>query len=445
MRQFALLLCLGLGATLLAQNALPVISNVAPRYDAQAKRLTVTYDVADAEGETLAVAFLVSDDGGASYRVNTRDASGDVGAAVAPGGGNYRLKLVADDGFRIDIQGVKHRTAGLAKLNAIKDSIERRFAEAGLETNRQDFPFGTFTGQNIIGVKAGTTHGDSAYIVNGHFDTVSDSPGADDNGSSIAALMEITRLLAPYTFKKSIRFIEFDLEEIGLVGSTYYADESVADPRLIKGMFNLESIGYFTNQPNTQTVPPGFNQLYPEVYAALVADRFRGNYITNIGDQNSRRLMAAYDRSAARYVPGLKTVAIAAPPNWATLTPDLGRSDHAPFWRKGIPALMITGGGNFRSPHYHTPGDVVGTLDFAFMSDVVKALVGAIAEEAGITHSAEAVAAFEVVVSVDNWLARALVVSPVPARAVLHLSFGDLDLREVRAKVFNGAGQLRGS
>ncbi len=459
-----------------AQNALPVISNLATSYDTDSKRITITYDVSDAEGEALAITLLASNGGREGFGVSTQTATGDVGPAIPPGanktivwdatelaaqGGPYRIKLIADDGFQIDIQGivdqvdsarllanlqfiegVRHRTAGRAKLSAVKDSIESRFVAAGLETRRQDFPFGNATGQNIIGRKVGTTQGDTAYLITGHLDTVDDSPGADDNGSSVAGIMEVARVLAPYRFAKTVRFVQFDLEEAGLVGSSYYVANSVPDPKAIKGVFNMEMIGYFSNEPNSQTLPQGFGQLYPAVSAQLEADQFRGNYITNIGDQNSTAMIAAYDGAAVRYVPGLKSISIAAPASWATLTPDLGRSDHAPFWRKGIPALMLTDGANFRNPNYHTPRDVISTLDFTFMSNVVKAVVGAVAEQAGLQHSTVAEAEVDLTVSVDNPLTRTLVVSPNPARGVLTLDFGVLALTEVAVQMFNSAGQV---
>ncbi|MFK8054831.1 MAG: M28 family peptidase [Saprospiraceae bacterium] len=461
---------------LLAQNQSPEITNVISQYDDATQQLVVGYDVFDAEGEAITVTFLISDNDGESYDINTTGATGDLGASVLSGtgksivwdatgllsgSGDYKVKLVADDLFQINIQsivdqvdsnrllrdmqfieGVRHRTANPNHLEAVKDTIEQRFLAASLETMRQDFPRGTYTGQNILGRLEGTTQSDSTYIIDGHFDTVNDSPGADDNGSAVAGLLEAARVLAPYRFEKSLRFLGFDLEEAGLLGSVYFADNGLLGSEVVKGVFNMEMIGYYTDAPNSQTLPAGFEILYPDVQAALIADEFRGNYITNIGDQNSAALIAAYDAAAAQYVPGLKTVSFAAPAAWQSVTPDLGRSDHAPFWVQNIPALMLTDGANFRNPNYHTANDLVSTLDFTFMSNVVKALVGAVAEEAGVQHSTVATIDFSVVSSVSNTLDCVLRLSPVPVKGSLELEFGLCSAMALELRLYDASGRV---
>ncbi|MFT6707569.1 MAG: hypothetical protein ACJATF_002415 [Flavobacteriales bacterium] len=474
MRPLFFLSLLLMNFQIIAQNQYPEISNLSAQFDNTSQVLTVSYDLFDAEGESMLVSFLVSDDNGESYLLDTQNATGDLGSAIqsgtgktiswdvstaVPGAGDYKIKLVADDLFQIDIQsivdqvdsnqllsnlqfmeGIRHRTVGPDLLEATKDSIEQRFITAGLQTTRQDFPFGTFTGQNIIGRREGMTQSDTTYIVDAHFDTVNDSPGADDNGSGVAGVMEALRVLAPYRFAKTLRFIGFDLEEEGLLGSFDFVDNNIGDSETIKGVFNMEMIGYYTEEPNSQEFPTGFEILYPDVQADLVADQFRGNFITNIGDQNSLALMAAYNSAAAQYVPDLKTVSIAAPANWPGITPDLGRSDHAPFWLQDIPALMLTDGSNFRNPFYHSPNDLLTTLDFTFMTNVVKAVVGAVAEEAGIQHSTMATADFSVAVGLKNTLDCAVQLSPVPAKDFLSLKFGTCNMQSLDLQVVDILG-----
>jgi len=476
MRQLTLLLALFFSSSIFAQNEYPVISNLSIDFDDNTKMLTATYNLFDAESESMDIHFLVSDDEGISYLINTANAMGDVGSGILSGmdksiswdasglltgNGAYRIKIVADDLFQLDfqeivdqvdsnrilanlefIEGIRHRTANAAHLEAVKDTIEQRFVDAGMEASRKNFMFGSYTAQNILGRLEGSNHSDTTYIVDGHFDTVNDSPGADDNGSAVAGMLEAARVLAPYSFRKTLRFIGFDLEEEGLLGAFNYTAEDIPDAETIKGVFNLEMIGYYTEEPNTQTFPTGFELLYPEIQTQLEMDEFRGNFITNIGDQNSVALQTAYDNAAANYVPDLKVISLTAPEAWTVLTPDFGRSDHAPFWLTGVPALMLTDGSEFRNPFYHSPDDVLETLDFTFMSNVVKAVVGAVAEEAGIQHSSFVTADFSVLTSVNNTLDCGLSISPIPADNDLVLRFEHCAFAKLDVQIFDSLGQL---
>ena len=476
MRQLTILCFVLFSTSLFAQNQIPVVSNLTLDFDESNQTLTATYNLFDAESESMDVHFLVSDDGGISYLINTSNATGDLGSGILSGTdksiswdasgllngiGDYRVKIVADDLFQLDVQeivdqvdsnrilanlefieGIRHRNVNVSHLEAVKDTIEQRFVDANLETVREDFPYSGYTAQNIIGSLEGSLHSDSTYIIDGHFDTVDDSPGADDNGSAIAGLLEAARVLAPYQYNKTLRFIGFDLEEEGLLGAFNYTAEDIPDREIIKGVFNLEMIGYYTEEPNTQAFPAGFELLYPDVQAELEADDFRGNFITNIGDQNSIPLMEAYDEAAANYVPELKVISIAAPESWTVLTPDFGRSDHAAFWLSNRPALMLTDGSEFRNPYYHSPNDLLETLDFTFMSNVVKAVVGAVIDEAGIQHSSFTTAEFSVLTSAKNTLDCGLNLSPIPTDNELNLHFENCAFATLEVQVFDPLGKL---
>lgn len=469
-----LFLCF-LFSALHAQNAYPVISNLTAQYDETTEILSITYDLEDDDND-LEVIFQVSDNNGQSFVIPTENASGDVGFPVQPGlsksiswdasgrlsgAMDYQIKLVADDLFEIDIQEIvdqvdsnrmksnlefigapRNRFTSADHLAAVKDSIENAFWAANLNTYRDNVPFGAYSGENILGDWAGTTQSESTYIIDAHFDTVNGSPGADDNGSGVVGFLEALRVLSPYRFNKTIRFIGFDLEEDGLVGATNYVLTSLPEAETIEGVFNLEMIGYFSEEPNSQTFPAGFEILYPEEAAVLEADQFRGNFINSIGDQNSESLKDAYDSAAETYVPALKTISFLAPPNWEVITPDFGRSDHAPFWKEDIPALMLTDGSNFRNPFYHTADDVVETLNFTFMSNVVKAVVGAVADLAGIEHSTVATSVFTVTTTLNNVLDCQFQVSPIPAAENLKLVFSDCDFDEVQLQLFDISGRL---
>lgn len=415
---FALLAC----GILLAQNQPPVLSNVEVQRSGD-KILTINYDLSDAEGNACTVSLLAGDKGAAALDFNTANATGDLGTSIAPGTGKkitwdfsshvtfdttrLRLMLVADDLQPVDIQalvdqvdsvrlvgdltfleGVRHRTTGAAHLQETKDFLWFGFLDKALETTGQSFSYGGYSAQNIMGRQPGTSTNGDTYLLGGHFDTVDDAPGADDNGSAVAGMMEAMRILSQYPTKKSIKYIGFDLEEAGLIGSQRYVQEGIKADENLLGTIIFEMIGYYSEAPNSQTLPTGFNLLFPNAYAEVQSQNFKGNFITNVGKQGgSAALMQQYKTNADAFVPALRTINVEAPNAWQSLTPDLGRSDHAPFWVANIPAIMLTDGANFRNPNYHTPNDIVSTIDFTFMSNVVKGAVATLAQLAEVQHA----------------------------------------------------------
>jgi Zn-dependent M28 family amino/carboxypeptidase len=259
----------------------------------------------------------------------------------------------------------------------------------------QPVPFGNYTGKNLIGNLPGTSSAEKVVINDAHYDTVSNAPGADDNGSGTVGFMEAARILSAYPFKKTLRFIGFDLEESGLVGSIRYVSQGIPAGEQIEGVFNHEMIGYWSNEPNTQTLPQGFSLLFPAATAAIAANQYRGDFITNVGNTNSQPLALLFSNSAQQYVPDLKVITLDVPGN-GQIAPDLRRSDHTPFWEAGDQALMLTDGANFRNECYHTPGDTLNEkLNFTFLSNVVKATIASMAQLAEIQHGDWATASFQ--------------------------------------------------
>ncbi len=458
-----------------AQNQVPEISNL--EVDINGNIMTVNYDLSDLENDDLEITFQVSDDEGLTFNLDTQNATGDVGFPINTGTGKsivwnftgvidlngaYKVKLIADDKQVIDIQeivnqvdsnrlrtdlemieGIRHRIADPTHLQAVKDMLSNHFTDEGLETEIIQFNHNGYTAENIIGWKRGQVVETDTYIIDGHFDTVSNSPGADDNGTAVAGVMEALRVLAPYQFKKSIKFIGFDLEESGLLGSLHHVNtEGIQANESVEGVFNLEMIGYYTEEPNSQTLPTGFELLYPEVQADLVADQFRGNFVTNIGIEAFPDLAMAYENAATTYVPDLKVVTILAPNSWAVLTPDLGRSDHAAFWLGNLPALMLTDGSEFRYPYYHSPNDTLGNLDFTFMSNVVKAAVAAVAELAELSHSSFATADIAIVTNTNQLSSCNLNISPNPNSDYLLIDFDNCGSVVSQVDLFTINGQI---
>ena len=122
---------------------------------------------------------------------------------------------------------------------------------------------------------------DSVLILGGHYDGVNISPAADDNGSAVLGVLEAAKILSQYNFKRSVRFLGFDLEELGLLGSKAYTTNGIYGYEKIKAMIDFEMIGFFSNRNNSQTFPNGFNLLFPSQYNQVAADNNRGNFINN--------------------------------------------------------------------------------------------------------------------------------------------------------------------
>ena len=406
---------------LFSQNTRPQISNLKATYDQNLYRITVSYDVSDAEDDSVEVILKISDDRGVSYGVDVSQAQGDVGYPVATGTDKkiiwdalgsivwviYEVKLIVDDQYEIPIQSLvdqvdsvrlrqdlswiarnRHFQTHPLVNEEIKDSLHTCFQQLGLETRRQGNSFRGYSVENIIGRQTGILDDSTTYIVDAHFDAVENVNGADDNASGITGVMEAARILSQYEFRNSINFIGFDLEEEGLIGSIQYVSRGgIRIFEKIAGVINFDMIAYYDTAANSQSVPLGFNLLYPNQFNQLQADSFRGNFINSIAGENQDELRQAFDSAAVKYVPELKVISVNAPPS--VVAPDFWRSDHAPFWTRGIPALLITDGGEFRNPNYHTQGDSLETVDLEFMTQVVKATVGTLADLAGIMHSSE--------------------------------------------------------
>lgn len=458
-----------------AQNQQPILSNVSFQLSGN-NTMVVNYDLEDAENDPITISFRAGKLGANDLNYITDNATGDIGAGILPGAGRqiqwdfsayaaqatdeFRLMLVADDLQPVDIQslvdqvdslnlfekleaveGVRHRTAGATQLQQVKDLIELEFVNNGLHTYFQEFPFGSYTGQNIIGQQLGTESGGQTYILDGHYDTVDDAPGADDNGSAVVGVLEAMRILSKYPTKKTIKYIGFDLEESGLIGSERYVQNGgIEADETIQGVINFEMIGYYTEVPNSQSLPLGFNLLFPDAYNEVASQEFRGNFITNVGKVGgSSGLMQAYKTAANAYVPALRVINVEAP--ITPPVPDLSRSDHAPFWAAGIPAVMLTDGADFRNPNYHTPNDVIGTLNFSFMSNVVKGAVATLAELAEVQHADIWWMDTDLFTPTQEKFDCKLAFSPNPTRRLLKIDWQGCDASQLAIAILDTKGR----
>ncbi|MBK6931103.1 MAG: M28 family peptidase [Saprospirales bacterium] len=477
-KDFSWLLALLFPALLPAQNGAPVLQNLSADVDWNTQTLTLQYDISDPENDPLEISVYFSADGGKTYSLTGQaPLSGDVGFPVLPGAGrtvtadvsllagggaSFMVRVVADDRQPFDLQGlvnevdsnrlradlqfvegIRHRTGGNVHLNEVRDSIQTLFATLGLYAEQHTFPYLTYTGRNLLGTAPGTVAPDTVVIVDAHYDTVFNAPGADDNGSGTVGILEIARLLSRYPCRKSVRFIGFDLEESGLTGSSRYVANGIAANEEIQGVFNFEMIGYYSDKPNTQALPSGFEILFPAAAAAVAANQYRGDFITNVGNAQFPAITNLFQASAALYVPDLRVITVSEPMGFQV--PDLRRSDHTPFWTVGIPAIMITDGANFRNECYHTPNDTLDNkLNFTFMSRVVKATLAAAAQMVGIRHGDWAMVSFEGTVRAADLPEQCALAAGAypPSGGRIALFWGNCPLPELQVQLFDVKGAL---
>ncbi len=394
--------------------------------------IEVHYSLSSDATDSVSIHAMHSNDGGLSFS-QVNNLAGDFEKPVANGNRvlsyesaspaaeleDIRVKVVAVSRFSpsihemveqvqvselqdiIDVlEGERNYGSNPSRMDSIKDYLEAEMSTY-LDVSRLDFSFGAFNGQNFVSEQKGLVDPLNVAINGAHFDGVIGSPGADDNASGIAGVLEAARILSQYQFENSIRYLLFDLEELGLRGSVDYTINDLSNDETILGAIINEMIAYSDSSVNSQQFPAGFSLLFPAAYNEVAADSFRGNFITNVGNTASASLMASYKNAALEYVPTLKVIDVEAPGTSQTV-PDLRRSDHAPFWDAGHQALMITDGANFRNPNYHEASDSLSTLDLNFMKAVVQANIAALASLAIPLKAGTDESAYTSILGVEN-------------------------------------------
>jgi len=366
-------------------------------------------------------------------------------------------------------EGEKHPLYSLEKLEACADYILSEFKSYGLKTGIHEFKVDGFdyTFRNIEGF-IGDGKGPELLIVS-HYDTVRHAPGANDNGSAIAVMLEAARVLAKTDLKGNVRFVSFNLEELNpatneqvtklershsivdeegrylswqtsvemkkvgetytklvhsgteqemamsatiselkddlqkdvlallrdeeplskglthtnwpgrtaLMGSSAWVEHAVSEKKEIIGVLCLETMGYISKKTNSQKFP---EQIPPQMFEIFDTqeDLTVGDFIAIIADGNSKSLATSFCEQCQDESVSLPYACLKADFGFeqaAYAAPDILRSDHAPFWKENIPALMITDTANFRYPYYHTHADTIDKLDFDFLTKICKATI----------------------------------------------------------------------
>ncbi|HEV3418466.1 MAG TPA: M28 family peptidase [Pirellulales bacterium] len=263
-------------------------------------------------------------------------------------------------------------------LAAAADLIEREFAELGHAVERQTYMASGSRVTNLIIEIPGTAKANEIVVVGAHYDTIPVTPGADDNASAVAVLLEVARLMRRWQPQRTVRFVAFTCEELphfhtGDMGSQVYARRCREREDPIVGMLCLEMVGFFTSETGIQQLPPGIPR-----FLRLLFPR-RGDFLASVANLRSWRLLWKFRRGFKRAVQ-FPLFSIALPER----IHDIRRSDNSSFWDEGYPALMLTDTSYLRNPHYHRSSDTPDTLDYGRMSDVTLGVLG------GVTSLAKA-------------------------------------------------------
>ena len=249
-------------------------------------------------------------------------------------------------------------------LAAAKKYIAEQFKSSGYQVEYQEYQISGDTFANIEVTHLGTDYPDEIIVIGAHYDAVIGAPGANDNGTGVAAVLELADRFKDAELPRSIRFVAFVNEEPphfmrGSMGSDVYAKHVASEKENIIAMYSLETIGYFSDEPGSQRYPLLFNLFYPRT----------GNFIAFVGNLKSRGLVTQSLRSFRAHA-SFPSEGIAAP----AIIPGINWSDHWSFWKQGYPAIMITDTAPFRYPYYHTSEDTPDKVDYEKMVYVVRGI-----------------------------------------------------------------------
>lgn len=246
-------------------------------------------------------------------------------------------------------------------LAAAADYIERQLRASGYEISRQTYAVDGVRISNLEATLPGDGRPDEVLLIGAHYDTIEGSPGANDNGTGIAATLELARRFAGRAQRRTLRFVAFVNEEppyfhTARMGSLVYATAARDRGDRIAGMLAMETIGYYSEEKGSQRYPAPFDTIFPDV----------GNFIAVVGNPESASFV---DRIRTAFQAGstFPITASALPPE----LPGVGWSDHWSFWECGYPAVMVTDTAPFRYPWYHTRQDTPDKIAFDKVAAVV--------------------------------------------------------------------------
>ncbi len=290
---------------------------------------------------------------------------------VAVSGVVFRESSSVPDRLEKDVQHlagkiVNRNLKSPKKYKETLQFIRNRWEKQGYKVKSEDVPTeNDGTGKNLYIEIKGSSPQAKWLIVGAHFDTHFDTPGADDNASGVAGLLELSRRLQKSKPKNHLRLIAFTNEEPPYfqnkqMGSVVSAKNTKSRNEKVIGMISLESIGYFSDAPGSQQIPKILQGQFPT----------KANYIALIGNVKSTKFLQESKAALTDKPP----IPFRVLPAIESIVPAAGYSDHWSFWKIGVPAYMVTDTAMFRNPNYHESTDTPETLDYKRMAKVVDAV-----------------------------------------------------------------------
>lgn len=268
--------------------------------------------------------------------------------------------------------GERHPETSPRALRKAAHYLTTQLAKCGWAASGQLVQAWGKTYRNVVATKYPDRPGQGPerppLLIGAHYDTVSGSPGADDNASGLVVLLEVAARLQARPLARPIWLVAFCLEEQDRLGSQAFAARLKREGRELAGAIILECVGFARSEEGTQQTPPGVPISVPT----------QGDFLAMVGNEASRSLVAQLEQEAR-----LKTLSLIVPDGGEAI-PHTRRSDHASFWDAGYPAVMLTDTANFRNPHYHRETDTMDTLNLEFLSNVAAAVAEAAIHIAGV-------------------------------------------------------------
>ena len=302
--------------------------------------------------------------------------AGDIGerSLYKPAGMRAAERYITD---QLSSFGLKPQTQHYTvKAELIRQTSERLRRHYGTWLHEQlpDYPveLGDAALKNIWVEIPGTLKPERLLVVGAHFDTVANTPGANDNGSGVAALLELARALSTAQPRITIILVTLSAEELpiggiaGASGSSAFLDRLLAQNRIPFGMLSLETMGYYNDEKGSQNYPVPLNYYYPD----------QGNFIAFVSDATSREFVREFGGRFRQHA----EIASQGATLPARLVPDVLRSDHETYILRGIPGMMVTDTANFRYPDYHRNTDSLARINIEKLARVVNGLLGAISD-----------------------------------------------------------------
>ena len=273
--------------------------------------------------------------------------------------------------------GERHPETSPRALRKAAHYLATQFSKSGWAASSQLVSAWGKVYRNVVAIKHPDWTGQgeelSPLLIGAHYDTVSGSPGADDNASGLVVLLEVASRLRAQPLARPVWLVAFCLEEQDRLRSQAFASRLKAERRELVGAIILECVGFARNEAGTQQSP----------LHVPIAVPTQGDFLAIVGNEASRSLVAELEQEALRHVAQLKLLSLVVPGRGEAM-PHTRRSDHASFWDAGYPAVVLTDTANFRNPHYHRATDTVNTLNLGFLSNVVAMVTATAIQIAGI-------------------------------------------------------------